>query len=65
MGPAHAHICWHTCMTNTCMRTRHTVILIGNKHQSVKCVGRKDVSLEEDTLIAVGPSFSVKEKNEP
>ena len=43
-GPAQAHTFWHTCMKNTCMKTYHTVILIGNKPQSIKCVRRKDVS---------------------
>ena len=36
-------------MTNTCMKTYHTVILIDNKYQSVKCVRQKDMSLDEAT----------------
>ncbi len=24
-GPAHSHTCWHTCMTNTCMKLSLTV----------------------------------------
>ena len=44
------------------MKTHHTVILIGNKHQSVKCVRRNDMSLDEDTLIAVGLALALKKK---
>ena len=49
-------------MTNKGMKTHHTVILIGNKHQSLKCVRRKDMSLEEDTLIAAGLALASKKK---
>ena len=38
------------------------MILIGNKHQSVKCVRRKDMSLEEDTRIAGVLPLALKNK---